>query len=162
MNRSVHQIKETITHDDALHIVNTIARVSTAHIERKIYYPYYWFTADCVTQTLFGKKPFSANCLVDGCNGLGATSDPFTVEEAIIESESKLAIRANPEMARSSARRFLSHNLSRGMKMIGHFNIALESRGVIYKSYWLARCEGTLVMVDGVTGSLHTLDQKAA
>ena len=65
-------------------------------------------------------------------------------------------------MAKKSARRFLSHNLGRGMKMIGHFNIALESRGVIYKSYWLVRCEGALVMVDGVTGSLHTLDRRAA
>ena len=46
--------------------------------------------------------------------------------------------------------------------MFGNFNIALESCDVIYKTYWLIKCEGTLVMVDATTGNLHKLNAKAA
>ena len=162
MNKSIRQIRETITPDDALQIVNAIAGTSTAHIESKIYYPYYWFTANCETRILFGKKQFPANCLVDACNGLGATADPFEVEETSAASDSILATRTSLETARKSAHRFLSHNLGRATKMIGNFNIALESCDVIYKTYWLIKCEGTLVMVDATTGNLHKLNAKVA
>ncbi len=162
MNKSIRKIRETITLDHALRIVNSIAKTSTSHFESKIYYPYYWFTAECETRTLFGKKQFPANCLVDACNGLGATADPFEVEATSAASDAILAIRTNPEMAEKSAHRFLSHNLGRATKMIGNFNIDLESRGVIFKTYWLIKCEGTLVMVDATTGNLHKLNAKAA
>jgi hypothetical protein len=159
---TILQVRESLKADDALRIVNSIAGTVGASIERKIYYPYFWFSANCSTRTLFGKRPFSANCLVDGRNGLGATTDPFEVEESAVADRAIMATRTTTEMAEKSARRYLSHNLSRGLKMIGHFNIDLESRGPVYKSYWLVHCKGTLVMVDSTTGCLHTLGERAA
>ena len=159
---TILQVRESLDANDALRIVNSIAGTVAACIERKIYYPYFWFSANCSTRTLFGKRSFSANCLVDGCNGLGATTDPFEVEESAVAGRAILATRTTGEMAEKSAKRYVSHNLSRGLKMIGHFNIDLESRGPVYKSFWLVDCKGTLVMVDSTTGSLHTLGERAA
>jgi hypothetical protein len=159
---TIIQVRESLEANDALRIVNSIAGTDAASIERKIYYPYFWFTANCSTRTLFGKRTFSANCLVDGRNGLGATTDPFEVEESAVAGRAILATRTTPEMAEKSARRYLSHNLGRGLKMIGNFNIDLESRGPVYKSFWLVQCEGTLVMVDSTTGCLHSLGERAA
>ena len=159
---TILQVRESLEAADALRIVNSIAGTVAASIERKIYYPYFWFSANCSTRTLFGKRSFSANCLVDGRNGLGATTDPFEVEESVVAGRAILATRTISEGAEKSAKRYLSHNLSRGLKMIGHFNIDLESRGTVYKSYWLVHCKGTLVMIDSTTGCLHTLGQRAA
>ena len=164
MNRQekVFQIRETIGAMDASHIVDSIAGTGSAYIERKIYFPYFWFSADCAMRTLFGKRSFSADCLVDACNGLGATADPFPVDESSVPADAILDSRIYSEAAKKAAQRFVTHNLGRRLKMIGQFNVALKARGMIYKSYYLVRCEGTLVMVDSTTGCIHTLAERTA
>lgn len=155
-------IRESLGSADALRIVNRIAGSRVAGIDRKIYYPYFWFSANCSVQTLFGNRPISATCLIDGCNGMGATADPITVSETSVPEDAILNARRGAKEARSVAHRFLGHCLGRRLRTIGHFNVELEARGLIYKAFWLVRCGDTLVLVDSLSGCLHTLGRRAA
>lgn len=147
---------------DAVRVVSSIAGSQAARIERKIYYPYFWYSADCAARTLFGKKALSINCLVDGRGGLGATTDSFEVDKPTVPHEAIMGCRTGEAQARRSAQRFVTHNLGRGLKTVGHFDVALESRGLVYKAFWLVRCEGAMVMVDSVTAAVHMLGERAA
>ena len=147
---------------DAVRIVDSIAGTESAWVESKVLYPYFWYSADCAAQTLFGKKPFSATCLVDGCSGLGATADPFVIVKSCPSTEEVLNVRTDVVQARKSAHRHLTHNLSRRLKILGNFDVTLTSHGLVYKTFWLVRCEDTLVMVDSMTAAMHTLGERAA
>jgi len=155
-------IRESLSSVDALRIVNAVAGTEVACIERKIYYPYFRFSANCSARTLFGSKPISANCLVDGCNETGATADPIVAERASVHADAVLKSKIAAKTAASVARRFLIHTLGRRLRTIGHFNVKLEAQGLVYKAFWLIRCEDTVVMVDSLTGCLHTLGKRAA
>jgi len=147
---------------DAVGVISSIAGSHAAQIERKIYYPYFWYSADCAARTLFGKKALTINCLVDGRGGLGATADSFEVDEPAVPREAVMLCRTGETQARRSAQRFVTHNLARGSKTVGNFEVALESRGLVYKAFWLVRCEGAMVMVDSVTAAVHLLGERAA
>ena len=161
-HKEVMLIRSSLGAAEAVRIVDSIAGTVSARIESRIYYPYYWFSADCATRTLFCKKSFSATCLVDGCNGLGATADPFVTDRLYAPVTAILNERADAACAVKSAHRNLTHNLSRRSKTIGSFDVVLKAHGLIYKSFWLVRCEGILVMVDSVTAATHTLGKRAA
>ena len=45
-------ITESISSADALRIVDTIAGTQVASIDSKIYYPYFWFSANCSDEKL--------------------------------------------------------------------------------------------------------------
>lgn len=155
-------ITASIGSADALRVVDTIAGSQAASIDRKIYYPYFYFSANCSARTLFGSKPISASCLIDGCSGIGATADPFTVVETRVPADAVLKTRNGTQEARKAAHRFLTHNLGRRLRTIGHFNVELEANGLVYKAFWLVRCGDTVVMVDSLSGCLHTLGRRAA
>jgi len=155
-------IKESLGSSDALHVVDAIAGSRVARLDRKIYYPYFWFSAECSAPTLFGNKPVSASCLIDGCSGIGATSDQFIVGESSVAAAAVLNRKTSENEAKRAAHGFLTHNLGRRLRTIGHFNVELEPLGLVHKAFWLVRCGGTVVMVDSLTGCLHTLGERAA
>jgi len=161
-HETITLITESISSADALRIVDTIAGTQGASIDSKIYYPYFWFSANCSARTLFGSKPISASCLIDGCSGIGATADPFAVIDTRVPADAILKARNGTQEARKAAHRFLTHNLGRRLRTIGHFNVELETNGLVHKAFWLVRCGDTVVMVDSLSGCLHTLGERAA
>ena len=160
--KTITLITESTGSADALRIVDTIAGTQIARIDSKIYYPYYRFSANCSARTLFGSKPISTSCLIDACHGIGATSDPITVHATSVPTDDILEVRNGATEARKAAHRFLTHNLGRRLRTIGHFNVELEAQGLVYKAFWLVRCGHTVVMVDSFSGCLHTLGKRAA
>lgn len=155
---TIATIRESVDAEGARRIVESIAGAAPAAVERKMYYPYFRFAADGVVRTLFGSKPFAAHCLVDGCNGLGATTDPFEVDEVTVPASAMLGVRTEAAAAAAAARRFVTHNVGRRLRMLANFRVVLEPRGIVYKGFWVARCGGQAVLVDATTGSLHALD----
>jgi len=160
--QNISLIRTGVDAGEAERIVNSIAGTDNAHSERQVFYPYGWFTVACTAPTLFGRKPLTATCLVDACNGIGATADPFLVDDIAVPAEAVLEVRMSDQRARKSAHRFLTHNLGRRLKTLGHFDVELTYHGVMHKAFWLVRCDNTLVMVDSVTGDLHKLMEQAA
>ncbi len=160
--KSIALIRESLSSVDALRIVNAVAGAEVARIERRIYYPYFHFSAVCSARTLFGTKPISASCLVDGCNEAGATADPVVAEQSEVARDAILRSKIDARTAMNVARRFLIHTLGRRLRTIGNFNVNPEAQGLVRKAFWLIRCEDTVVMVDSLTGCLHTLGKRAA
>ncbi len=159
---TISMIHESIDSSEALQIVNTVTGSNAARIERKVFYPYFRFSAACSAPTLFGSKAFSAVCLVDACNGVAATADPVVVQDASISTDKILIAKTDAREAQRTAQRFLTHQLGRRLRTIGDFAVGLEGHGLIYKAFWLVRCGETLVMVDSLSGCLHSLGERAA
>jgi hypothetical protein len=155
-------IHESIDSGEALRIVNSVAGSNAARIERKVFYPYFWFSAACSAPTPFGSKAISAVCLVDACNGIGATSDPVIARDTSVPADALLIPKTDEGEAQRAAHRFLSHQLGRRLRTIGNFAVELEGHGLIHKAFWLIRCGGTVVMVDSLSGCLHSLGERAA
>jgi hypothetical protein len=155
-------IRQEVDAAAALCKIDALAGVATACIERKMYYPYYRFTADCVVPTLFGKKAMTVNCLVDGISGMGATADSFSIEPEAVSSDALLQIDVSAQEAEISARRITSHQLGRKLRMIASFQVNVEPQSIVYKGFWIIRSQDTLIMVDSSSGCIHPLNSRAA
>ena len=46
--------------------------------------------------------------------------------------------------------------------MIASFDVAMHSRGLVHKRFWIVETKDTRVMVDSTTGGLHPLAMRAA
>jgi len=161
-SKTISIIHESIDSSEALQIVNTVTGSDAAGIERQVFYPYFRFSAACTAPTLFGSKAFSTVCLVDACNGIAATADPVVVHDSSISMDKILVAKTDEREAKRTAQRFLTHQLGRRLRTIGNFGIGLEGYGLIYKVFWLVRCGETLVMIDSLSGCLHSLGERAA
>jgi len=155
-------IRQDVDAAAALRKIDALAGAATACIERKMYYPYYRFRADCVVPTLFGKKAMTVNCLVDGISGMGATADSFSIEPETVSADALLQIDVSAEEAEVSARRIISHQLGRKLRMIASFQVDIEPQSIVYKGFWIIRSQDTLVMVDSTSGCIHPLSSRAA
>lgn len=133
-----------------------------SYVESERFYPYFHFTADCRVPTLVGKQRVSIACLVDGVNGLGATVDPFLTEERHVNSDHLLQTEITFTDAFSAARRTITHQLGRKLRMIAGFDVDLDALGMVYKRFWIVRSGETLVMVDSATGKLLPIGARAA
>jgi hypothetical protein len=146
----------------ALRSIDVLAGAATAHIERKMYYPYYRFTANCAVPTLFGKKALTVNCLVDGVNGLAATAGAYVNETVTVRADTLLKFDVSLQEAERTARRTVAHQLSRKLRMIASFQVKIEPQSIVYKGFWIIRTQDTLVMVDSLSGCIHPLSSRAA
>ena len=155
-------IRQQVDAASALRSIDALAGAATAIIERKMYYPYYRFTANCVVPTLFGRKAMTVNCLVDGVSGLGATSGAFSIDPATVPADALLQLAVLAREAESAARRTVSHQLSRKLRMIASFQVDIEPQSIVYKGFWIIRSQDTLVMVDSLSGCIHPLSSRAA
>jgi hypothetical protein len=111
---------------------------------------------------MFGKESLSINCLVDGINALGATSDAFDVEQILVDEIEIMRMSVVNDEAHRAAYRILMHQLSRRLKMIASFDICLAKRGIVYKAFWILRSRNVRFMIDSVTGGMHPLRALAA
>jgi hypothetical protein len=160
--RDVAVICEQLDAVAALQSARNVIGDLSLSVERKMYYPYYRFEANCTVPTLFGRKPLSLVCLVDGLTGFGATVDPFSVEQITVSHDSLLRVDIDVDAATRGATRFLSHHLGRRLRMISRFDIQLDTVDRVYKSFWIVRLRDMAVMIDSMTGSIHPLRTRAA
>ena len=159
---TLNVILENVDAATALQKIDALAGTATAHIERKMHYPYYRFTANCTVPTLFGKKAMTVHCLVDGVSGLGATASAYAIKTETVQADTVLQLDISAREAISAARRTVSHQLSRKLRMIASFQIDIEPRSLVYKGFWIIRTQDTLVMVDSSSGCIHPLNSRAA
>ena len=153
-------IKSDLDVDAATRCFRAMTGDDEAMFERRVFYPYHSFSADCTVPTLRGRKSVSVDCLVDGVNALGATSDAFTTERQAIDANELLPMTVVNEQAHRTAYSTLMHQMAKRLKMIASFDIFLAKRGIVYKTFWILRSRGVLFMVDSVTGGMHPLRSK--
>ena len=155
-------IRQQVDAASALRSIDALAGAATASIERKMYYPYYRFTANCAVPTLFGRKTMTVNCLVDGVSGLGATAGDFSIDSTTVLADALLQLAVSAQEAERAAHRTISHQLGRKLRMIASFKMDIEPQSIVYKGFWIVRSQGTLVMVDSSSGCIHPLRSRAA
>lgn len=158
----ISAIQQQVDAASALRSIDTLAGAATASVERKMYYPYYRFTANCTVPTLFGRKAMTVNCLVDAVSGLGATAGDFSIAFATVSADALLQLAVSAQEAERAARRTISHQLSRKLRMIASFKMDIEPQSVVYKGFWIIRSQDTLLMVDSSSGCIHPLSSRAA
>lgn len=130
--------------------------------EGSVLYPYVRFEARCFVPTISGKRAIALNCLVDAINNHGATADDFSTDEADVSRETVLKQTIAATDARRTAQRMVSARLGRKTRMIASFDVQLEERDMVYKRFWIMRAGNDRIMTDSVTGSMHTLQARAA
>jgi hypothetical protein len=158
----IRVINQELDADMAVRCLQTMTGDTAASFERRVFYPYHRFVADCIVPTMFGKESLSINCLVDGINALGATSDAFDVEQILVDEIEIMRMSVVNDEAHRAAYRILMHQLSRRLKMIASFDICLAKRGIVYKAFWILRSRNVRFMIDSVTGGMHPLRALAA
>lgn len=158
----IQVINEELTANVAAGCLRTMTGDDNAAFERKVFYPYHRFVADCTVPTMFGKESLSVTCLVDGINALGATADPFDVQRTEVPADEVMTMKVVNDEAHRAAYRILMHQMSRRLKMIASFDICLAKQGIVYKAFWILRSRDVLFMVDSVTGGMHPLRELAA
>jgi len=155
-------IREQVDASAALQSIHVVRGDVAGVVEQKLVYPYYLFRAGCKIPTIVGKQDVSVDCLVDGINGLGATADPFITEQLNVTDENHLKSEISNSEAVKVAHRTVTHQLGKKLKMIAPFDVTLEARGMIYRSFWIIRIGDRRIMVDSVTGGMHPLSASAA
>jgi len=155
-------IREQVDASAALQSIHVARGDVAGVVEQKMVYPYYLFRADCKIPTIVGKQDVSVDCLVDGINGLGATADPFITEHLNVTDEDHLKSEISNSEAVKVAHRTVTHQLGKKLKMIAPFDVTLEAKGMIYRSFWIVRIGDSRIMVDSVTGGMHPLSASAA
>lgn len=155
-------IEQELSPNVAAGCLRTMTGDNEANYQRRVYYPYHRFVADCMVPTLYGKEALSMNCLVDGVNALGATADPFTVSRTEVPAEELMIMKVTNDEAHRAAYSLLMHQMSKRLRMIASFDICLAKRGIVYKAFWILKSRNVLFMVDSVTGGMHPLKSLAA
>lgn len=134
--------------------------LSIAH-SQKVYAPHYWFAASGTSPTLFGRRRFAVDCLVDALSGLAATADPFEVSKQTVDGL-VLRISVSERDAERAAKRRTLTNLAREFKTLADFGIELETRGLIYKPCWVLQHADERLLVDALTGAWYSLPHASA
>ena len=155
-------IREQVDSGTALQNIAGMTDDVPVFVEGSVLYPYFAFSARCTIPTMIGRQAMSVDCLVDGINGLGATTDSFSTAQTLATDEVRLQTRITNEDAGRAAQRTVTHSLGKQLKMIAPFDVQLESAGTIYKRFWIIRIGNGRIMADSVTGNMHPLSAIAA
>lgn len=146
--------------DAAREIVASVAGHAAA-VERVVYYPYYRFETEARVRALVAERPIEVTCLVDARRGFASTADRFDVVDTPVDADCALDARLAPAAARRAACAYLRHALTRRFRTIADFGVEPGTAGMVYRKFWLLRCDGRVTMVDSVTGSLHVVGRAA-
>ncbi len=155
-------IREQVDASAALQSIYAAREDVAGVIEQKLFYPYYRFKAGCKVPTMIGKKDVAVDCLVDGINGLGATTDPFATDQLNLSDENQLKPEITNCEAVKIAQRTVTHQLGKKLKMIAPFDVTLDAKGMIYRIFWIVRIGDSRIMIDSVTGCMQPLRASAA
>ena len=162
MSKQVVVVRGSITSRDALCLASSLTGDMNVTLEPAMIYPYYCFDASCSVSTLAGRKDISLLCLVDAVNGLGATADSFEFKKEAVHSEDLLPCEVRSDEAADIAQRTVTHRMSRKLRMIASFDVAIVPRGVVHKRFWIVQSSEARIMVDSTTGNLHPLRLQVA
>ena len=154
--KRIAAIRETISATEAVSIVAAAGADAECPAPRRICYPYHWFDAGGSTPGLFGRQALFLSCLVDARTGLANTADRFVVDQRTANG-TVLAASIDAEPSRLAARRYLAHSLRRQLRTIADFQVSLDYRGLVYKTYWLVGSAGDGLVVDSGNGAFHWL-----
>ncbi len=155
-------MREQVDASAALQKIHAASGDVAGVVEQKLVYPYFRFKASCKIPTMIGKQDVAVDCLVDGINGLGATADPFVTDKLMVTDENLLHPDISRDEAVKIAQRTVTHQLGKKLKMIAPFDVTLDAKGMIYRSFWIVRIGDSRIMVDSVTGGTHPLSASAA
>ena len=155
-------MREQVDASAAVQSIHALRGDVAGVVEQKLVYPYFRFKASCKIPTMIGKQDVAVDCLVDGINGLGATADPFITGQLLVADEDHLRPDISCDEAVKIAQRTVTHQLGKKLKMIAPFDVTLEAKGMIYRSFWIVRIGDSRVMVDSVTGGMQPLRANAA
>jgi hypothetical protein len=128
----------------------------------KLHYPYHWFLLRYSAKTMFGESALTVSCLIDGRTSVGATTDPFKVEQLIVAEDEIVDPRVDATEACRLAVRYTSYVVRNKRKALVTPRVDILDRAVVHKPFWIVRCTNGAkpdfrVMVDGITGGLHVL-----
>ena len=156
----IKAIKVNISSDEA----KKIGQLSQPHHEdldvKEFVYPYLHFKTKYQAPFLLGKKRLLIDCLVDGCNGNAATSDPFESEGLMIQLRDLMTTKIEYDKAQYAAKRYVTNHLSRKFKAISNYNVSMKAEGLIYKLFWVLKYSDHSLLVDSVNGELQRIDIK--
>ena len=153
---------EQVDASSALQRIHALRGGVAGVVEQKLVYPYFRFKASCKIPTMVGKRDITVDCLVDGINGLGATADPFITDKLMVTDENLLHPDISRDEAVKIAQRTVTHQLGKKLKMIAPFDVTLDAKGMIYRSFWIVRIGDSRIMIDSVTGGMQPLRASAA
>jgi hypothetical protein len=162
MKQTITAVKQHISSQQAALLVQSAAGDFVAQVQKKIYYPYFWFYFRCSVKILKWEHPMRVSCLVDRINKEAATSSLFEREEVEVEEENILEEELARDEAYKMAETYVVHASIHKMRSILFPKQELMEEAAVYKPFWLVKCSHPRkghfrVIVDAGTGKLQVL-----
>ena len=132
---AIAAIRSNVDSDEALKILRGYAGCGDARIERRLFYPYYHVVANGRLRWLFGERRLKLDCLIDARTGRASSADAPVVEQLEVSESERLVARNDATTAIAAARRYASHALSRGLKVLGNFNLDLRDAELVHRPF---------------------------
>jgi len=156
-------IKQNINQIGAIHIIDNLSEYYVPQVQKKLYYPYYWFLFKYSVKTIFGEKTIRVPCIIDMLNKQASTVDDFEREFISVEQENIIQGKLKKLEALKSAKSYIIHAVMHKLKSLIYPEIELLEENVVYRPFWIIKCDRNgynsfKVMVDGVTGKFQILN----
>lgn len=151
-------INKNISSEDAINIAKSNNMFGDVFNIGESFYPYFHFHVNYQAPFLFARKQLKIDCLIDGLNGQAATSDMFLLKDIEAYSDDILNKKVNRERAYKSGKRYVINSLSRKFKSISNFNVTMNFKSTVYKSFWVIEYENISLIVDSINGSNKVIE----
>ena len=143
-------------------LVRSTASEQTIRAERKLYYPYFWLQLRYAANTYLGRSAVRLSCFVDSRTRLGATTDPFELEDVDADERDIISPCVDEREAHRIAERYTGYVLRNRRRALIAPTIEVLSCRMIHKPFWIVTCSraqqsSLRVLVDGITGGFHLL-----
>ena len=162
MTRSLARIRGSIGKERAERLIASRAGGWTPRAEACLFYPYFWFLFRFSAKTLFGETGLKVSCLIDALTKVGATADVFELDHVGVPAGDVIEPRLDEAEANRLAERYAAYVVRNKHKALVVPKLEVLEHALVFKPFWIVNCtNGTepdfRVMVDGITGSFHTL-----
>lgn len=156
-------IKQNINSIEAKQIIDRLSEDYIPQVQKKVYYPYYWYLFKYSVKTIFGEKTIRVPCIIDMLNKQASTVDYFEREIIAVEQENIIQGKLKKSEALKSAKSYHIHAVMHKLKSLIYPEIGLLEEKTVYKPFWIIKCDSKghnsfKVMVDGVTGKFQILN----
>ena len=165
MSRLIRAIRGSVSVEEARVISSRLRRVvpsdSRRLIERKLYYPYFWFLLRYSTKAILGTPSLRVSCLIDSRTRLGATTDPFELDSLLVADEDVMPGLLLEGEAFRLAKRYAGHVVKSKRKALLAENCDVLLRLPVYKPFWVIEAseENSVPgIVDATNGGFHPLN----
>jgi hypothetical protein len=155
-------INKNISLESAINMAKSNKMYGDVFNIEESFYPYFHFRVNYQTPFLLARKQLKIDCLIDGLNGHAATSDKFSLKNIEANSNDILNKKVNREHAYKSGKRYVINSLSRKFKSISNFNVTMNFKSTVYKSFWVIEYENISLIVDTINGSYKVIELGSA